>query len=217
MKKQDILKVLEEANKVSSNLTDKQLECYSSNPDFKKGASNGGIIAGNITLNNNLGIHTEDEELRRQWSILGGHATIEQLLQWQKDNGHNIGEIAKVKDKKWVNNIKKALIKYYQENPMPPELRKQIGDKIKKNNKKLTQKQRSEKFSNDSASTKSLKIRTEILNTIENDTFITSDARKACEDYGLGNWKGFLKDKRIIKQIHKGKNQKDPSIYQKIK
>jgi hypothetical protein len=81
----------------------------------------------------------------------------------------------------------------------------------------MTPKERSEKYGNDSASRKALRIRTEILNLIENDTFITSDARRACEQYGLDNWKGFLKDNRIIKQIHKGTNQNNPSIYVKIK
>jgi hypothetical protein len=171
-----------------------------------------GKISGQYTLENHLGIHTDDEELRREWATMGGEATIEQLLQWQKDNNHNIGEISKIKDEEWVKKISESLT--------GRKLSKQHIQNTKNGLKKyvnsLSKKQRSEKYSNDSASRKSLSIRTEILNLIETDTFATTDARKACEQYGLGNWKGFLKDKRIIKQIHKGTNQNNPSIYQKI-
>ena len=81
----------------------------------------------------------------------------------------------------------------------------------------MTPEERSKRFTNDSASRKSLRVRMEVLNLIDTDTFTTADARKACDEYGLGNWKGFLKDVRIIKQIHKGTNQNNPSIYQKVK
>ena len=179
----------------------------------KLGCIDGGKVAGNLTLETKVGIHIEDEELRREWATLGGHATIDNLLQWQKDNDHNIGDFAKVKDDEWKSKISESLT--------GRKLSKQHIENTKKGLKKyvksLSNKQRSEKYSNDSASRKSLMMRTEILNLIETDTFITSDARRACLQYGLDNWKGFLKDKRIIKQIYKGTNQNNPSIYQKIK
>ena len=75
----------------------------------KEGMKEAGKSSGQYTLENNLGIHTEDEELRREWATLGGHATIDSLLQWQKDNDHNIGEIAKVKDDEWKSKISESL------------------------------------------------------------------------------------------------------------
>lgn len=177
-----------------------------------QGAKNGGNISGPLTLKNKTGIHIEDEELRREWAVLGGEATIEQLLQWQKENGHNIGEIAKVKDDEWINKISESLT--------GRKLSKEHIENTKKGLKKymqsLSKKERSEKYGNDAPSRKSLRIRTEVLKLIENDIFTTNEARKACEQYGLANWKGFLKDKRVIQQIYKGKNQFDPSIYIKI-
>lgn len=188
-------------------------EMFSPKAMQKQGAKNGGNIAGPLTLSNKTGIHIEDEELRREWATLGGEATIEQLLQWQKDNNHNIGEIAKVKSKEWIEKISQSLTG----RKLSKEHIKKIKQFRKKHLENMSADERKEKYSNDSASRKSLKIRTEILNLIESDTFTTNDARKACEEYGLGNWKGFLKDKRIIKQIHKGTNQNNPSIYIKIK
>jgi hypothetical protein len=181
----------------------------------KEALKEAGRDSGNYTLENNLGIHTEDEELRKEWASMGGYATIDNLLKWQEDNGHNIGEIAKEKDEEWINKISNSLIEYYQNNPMSDDVKKKISDTIKSNRSKMTKEQRSNLFGNDSASRKSLKIRSEILDLISTDIFTTSDARKACKEYGLDNWKGFLKDKRIIEQIHKGTNQYNPSIYRK--
>jgi hypothetical protein len=67
MNKNDILKVLEEANKVSSNLTDKQIEQYQS-IEFKIGTSNGGKVggpkAGKIAKDNKLGFHSMSKKDR---------------------------------------------------------------------------------------------------------------------------------------------------------
>jgi hypothetical protein len=147
--------------------------------------------------------------------VKGGKIGIKKLLQWQRENDYSIGDLIKTDEHK--KNISIALKKYCEKNPKSDKLRKQISDKIKENNSKLSDIERSKKFGNDSSSKKSLKVRTTILNTIVNDTFTTAEARKACEEYGLGNWKAFLKDNRIIKQIHKGTNNFNPSIYQKIK
>lgn len=143
-----------------------------------------------------------------------GYKTILKLLQWQKDNDFRVCDLERTDE--WKSNQSIALKEYYKENPMPIELRTKIGNKIKENNSKLTKKERSEKFSNNSASRKAIRTHTDILNMIPTDIFITQDARKACEEYGLGNWKGFLKNTKLIKQIHKGTNNCNPSIYQKI-
>jgi hypothetical protein len=176
-----------------------------------EGAKNGGNVSGQLTQFSKTGIH--NEKFRKQWASLGGYATIDSLLQWQKDNNHNIGELAKVKSEEWIKKISESL--------SGRKLSKKHIENTKKGLKKyyesLTKEQRSTKYSNDSASRKSLKVRTSVLNLIETDTFTTTDAKFACEKYGLGNWKAFLKDKRIIKQIHKGTNQNNPSIYVKIK
>jgi hypothetical protein len=56
----------------------------------------------------------------------------------------------------------------------------------------------------------------EILNLIPNDEFTTSDAKLACKQYGYNDWMKFLKETSLIKQIYKGNNQFNPSIYKKI-
>jgi hypothetical protein len=57
----------------------------------------------------------------------------------------------------------------------------------------------------------------EILKSIPSDIFTTSEAKKACENFNYGSWKKFVKEETLIKQIHKGSNQNNPSIYQKVK
>lgn len=174
-----------------------------------QGAKNGGYAA------SSAGAHLKGAEASKltNGASNGGKKSISKLLQWQKDNEHNIGEIAKIKDEEWCNKISESLT--------GRKLSKEHIQNSKKGMKKyiesLSSEERSEKFSNHSASNKSLRIRTEILNMIEGDTFTTSEARKACDEYGLGNWKSFLKDNRIIKQIYKGTNQNNPSIYEKLK
>jgi hypothetical protein len=143
-----------------------------------------------------------------------GYLTINKLLQWQKDNDFRVCDLERTEE--WKQNQSISLKKYYEENPISDELRMQIGNTIRKNNSKLSDIERSKKFSNDSATRKAIKTHTDILNTIATNIFTTKDARKACEEYGLGNWKGFLKNTNIIKQIHKGTNQNNPSIYKKI-
>jgi hypothetical protein len=200
--------------------TKKQLKDYSweellEATSGKEALKEAGRDSGQYTLDNRLGIHTHNKELRIEWAKMGGEANIEQLLQWQKDNDFRVCDLERTDE--WKDNIANALKDYYKVNPISDELRMQISNKIRRNNSKLSDKQRSEKFKNDSASRKSLNMRNEILSMIKNNTFTTSEARKACAEYGLGNWKAFLKDERIIKQIHKGTNQNNPSIYQKVK
>ena len=68
MNKQNILKVLEEANSVSSNLTDKQIEQYNSE-EYKKGVSKGGKIVSN-RLENKLRL----KEIQKKVCVDGGKA-----------------------------------------------------------------------------------------------------------------------------------------------
>jgi hypothetical protein len=143
----------------------------------------------------------------------GGESSIDILLNWQKQNNHNIGEIAKLKDDKWKQKIGDG----NKNKIRSEELKKQLSQSVIEYNNKLSSEQKSKKYSNDSSSRKSLKIRTEVLNMIPTDIFNTSDAKIACEKYGLGNWKAFLRDERIIKVIRKGTNQSNPGIYQKLK
>jgi hypothetical protein len=156
----------------------------------------------------------EAEQRKKEWiASQGGKSSIKQLLDWQKDNNHNIGEIAKVKDNNWKTKIGKS----NKGKVRTEEVKEQISQSVKEYNNNLTEDEKIKLYSNDSSSRKSLKVRLEILNSIESKTFTTSEARKACEKYGIGNWKGFLKDERIIKQIYKGTNQNNPSIYEKVK
>ena len=72
----------------------------------------------------------------------------------------------------------------------------------------------------------STKIRIEkyksILDLVIKKEFTYSDMRDACEKFGITNYsiqitaKRILKDKTLVKQIHKGYNQYDPSLYVKI-
>jgi len=197
--------------------TQKQLKDYSwgellEATSGKEGLKEAGRDSGKYTLDNKLGIHTDDEDLRNEWAKMGGEASIEKLLQWQKDNEHNIGEIAKVKNDEWISKISESL----KGRKLSKQHIENSKNGVKKYIESLSDEERSIKFCNDSSSRKSLNIRTEILNMIPTNVFKTEDARKACKEYGLGNWKGFLKDERIIKQIYKGTNQNNPSIYQKL-
>jgi len=59
-----------------------------------------------------------------------------------------------------------------------------------------------------------------ILNLIKTDTFVTSDLRNACREFGYNDtnpiWKKILKTKELVVQIYKGENQFNPSVYKKI-
>jgi hypothetical protein len=62
-----------------------------------------------------------------------------------------------------------------------------------------------------------------ILKFIRKTEFTYSDMRNACEKFGItgdriaGQAKKILREKSLVKQIHKGYNQFDPSLYVKIK
>lgn len=199
--------------------TEKRLEDYSWDElleatSAKESYKEAGRSSAAYTLETNTGIHTNDKELRKKWSSMGGKAGIEKLLKWQQETGFRVCDLERTDE--WVNNIKKGVKKYYDENPITDEMKKRISDTIKENNLKLSNEERSIKFSNDCGNVKSLRIRTEILNMIPTDEFTTLDAKIACEKYGLGNWKGFLKDTRLITQLRKGINKEIPGLYKKV-
>lgn len=201
--------------------TKKRLEDYSWDElleatSGKEGMKEAGRNSAEYTLENNLGIHTNDEELRRQWAIMGGEASIDKLHKWQQENNHLEKLQKKERTDSWKQNQSIGLKKYYEQNPMPIEIRTQIGNTIKEINSKLSDEQLSKKYSNKKPNLKHFELRKTILDSIPTDTFNTSDARLACEQYGLKNWKGFLKDTRIVVQLHKGTNKLNPSIYKKV-
>jgi len=57
-----------------------------------------------------------------------------------------------------------------------------------------------------------------ILDTIPTKQFITKDIREACSKFDVSDryWKTILKEKSLVKRIHKGTNQFNPSIYEKV-
>ena len=67
MKKEDILKVLQEADNALGKLTDKQHQQYSNNEDYKNGAKLGGTIIGNRPENIEM-----FKEVQKRACILGG-------------------------------------------------------------------------------------------------------------------------------------------------
>jgi hypothetical protein len=84
---------------------------------------------------------------------------------------------------------------------------KQLGKQIRK------------KASNTKKSNKIKKYK-DILNTIDKDVVRMNDIKIACEHYGCPNPKSqawrMLKETSLLKQIHKGVNQHNPSLYKKI-
>jgi hypothetical protein len=210
MKKEDILKILEEADSALGNLSDRRIESYKSE-EFKNGASKGGKIGGGLTRDNNIGIHTSDEELRRVWATMGGEASIDQLLQWQKENGHNIGEISKVKTEEWIRRIGEG----NKGKVRSEEYKNKVRDSINKLNESLSKEEKSKIYSNDARKNAARIKRIEILDSIESDEFTTTNLIIACKQFDYDH-KLLGKDTTLLKMIHKGTNQNNPSIYKKI-
>jgi hypothetical protein len=104
----------------------------------------GGSIAGPLTFEKRIGIHTEDEELRKEWASMGGKVSIERLLQWQLDNDFRVCDLERTDE--WCNNISIALT--------GRTLSKSVRDKISKTLKdrmaSMTPEERREKFGNQS-------------------------------------------------------------------
>ena len=57
-----------------------------------------------------------------------------------------------------------------------------------------------------------------ILDTIPTKQFITKDIREACSkfDVSINYWNLVVKEKSLVKQIHKGNNRFNPGIYEKV-
>lgn len=144
---------------------------------------------GITTLLNKIGVH--EPEFR--------HEHLEKLKNLERNE-------------EWKQRISDALMG----KEVSEETKVKITETLNGFYESLSDEEKQEKYSNDSSSRKSLKVRKEILDSIEGETFTTSQARLACEKYGLGNWKGLLKDKRLVEQIYKGTNQLNPSVYKKI-
>lgn len=178
----------------------------------KEGYKEAGRASAEYTLDNKLGIHTDDEELRREWASMGGEASIDKLLEWQKENNH-LEKLHKLeRTNEWKQNISNS----HKGKKIPNDVKERISKTIIENNSKLSVDELSKKYKNKVANERHLILRKKILDSIPTDTFITSVAIRACSEFGVANWKSFLKDNRIITQLHKGTNQNNPSIYKKI-
>jgi hypothetical protein len=87
MKKEDVLKVLEEANKVKSTFTDTELQ----RQEYLVQSGHYSTLGKNnakIQMENNIGLHTSNLDVRSQWAALGGKAVIESLNEKNKETGH---------------------------------------------------------------------------------------------------------------------------------
>lgn len=92
--------------------TKKRLEDYSWDElleatSGKEAMKENGREIGKYTLDEKIGIHTENEELRTLWASMGGDASIDKLLQWQIDNGFRVCDLDRTEE--WCNNISIAL------------------------------------------------------------------------------------------------------------
>lgn len=173
-----------------------------------EGAKRGGITAGLLTKLNESGIHKRD--LRNLWASMGGYASIDKLLQWQKDNGFRVCDLER--NEEWCNNISKALTG----RKLSKSTIKKISNNLKEYNASLTKEERSKKYSNNARANAARIKRLQILNSIKTDTFDSLRLRKACMKFEY-NFDLLARDKSLLKRIHTGKNQNDLSIYKKIK
>ena len=125
--------------------TKKRLEDYSWDElleltSGKEGMKEAGRDSGKYTLDNHLGIHTEDEELRREWARMGGEATIEKLLQWQVDNNFRVCDLERTDE--WCNNISIAMTG----RKIPKSVRDKIRKTLKAKIDSMSPEERSEKY-----------------------------------------------------------------------
>jgi len=104
----------------------------------------GGGIAGPLTFKKRIGIHTEDEKLRKEWASMGGKASIERLLQWQIDNDFRVCDLERTDE--WCNNISLALTGRI----LSKSVRNKISKTLKNKMASMTEEERSKKFGNQS-------------------------------------------------------------------
>lgn len=164
---------------------------------------------GKFTKNNELGIH--NPKLRKLWATMGGEANIEQLLQWQKDNNHNIGEIAKNKTEEWKQNIGKG----NKGKIRTEDTKETIRNSINKFNESMSKDERSKMYSNDARANAARIKRIEILDSIESDEFTSTTLVMVCKQFGYDH-KLLGADRNLLELLHRGTNQNNPSIYKKI-
>jgi hypothetical protein len=170
-----------------------------------------GMEIGQWTKDNKLGIHTDDKELRSFWASLGGDANIEQLLQWQKDNNHNIGEIAKNKTEEWKQNIGKGNTGKIR----TEDNKEAIRNSVNKFNESMSNDERSKMYSNDARKNAATKRKIEILDSIEDNQFTSLVLRESCNRFHY-DYKLMIKDTNLLELLYRGTNQNNPSIYKKI-
>ena len=195
--------------------TDKKLEDYTweellEATSTQESLKEAGRDSGQYTLENNLGIHTEDEELRKEWATLGGEAAIDKLLQWQQENDWNIGKLPKTKE--WRENMSKAKIgKVHSE-----ETKQKLSEYNIEKNKSLTKEERVKLYSNNSGKRREYNNRKKVYDLLPNE-FTSHDLKNVILSlgYDASMAKVIGKDERFFIRIHKGTNQNNPSIYRK--
>lgn len=175
----------------------------------KESLKEAGRDSGNYTKDNKLAIHTDDSELRKEWASMGGEASIEKLLQWQIDNGFRVCDLERTEE--WCNNISIALTG----NVLSKKHKQSISKALKKYMNSLTKEERSRKHSNNARANTARIKRIKILNSIRVDEFDSIRLHKACDRFEY-DFDLLARDKTLLKRIHKGTNQNNPSVYKKI-
>jgi len=168
-----------------------------------------GMETGQWTKDNELGIH--NPKLRKLWATMGGEANIDFLLEWQKKNGHNIGEISKVKTEEWKEKIGKG----NKGKVRTEDTKETIRNSINQLNESMSKDERSKMYSNDARKNAARIKRIEILDSIESDEFTSPTLIRVCKEFGY-DYKLLGRDTTLLKVLHKGTNQNNPSIYKKI-
>ena len=182
-------------------------ELFSPKEMQKQGAKIGGNLSGPLTHKNKTGIH--NEELRELWASMGGEASIDKLLQWQIDNNFRVCDLERTEE--WCNNISIALTGL----ELSKKHKNNIKVGIRKYVKSLTKEERSKKYANNASANSARIKRVKILNSIRVDEFDSIRLRKACDRFEY-DFDLLARDTTLLKRIHKGTNQHNPSIYKKI-
>jgi hypothetical protein len=166
-----------------------------------------GMEIGQWTKDNKLGIH--NPKLRKLWATMGGEANIDKLLQWQKDNNFRVCDLERTPE--W----KEAISKAHMGKVLTEETKNKVRDSINKLNESMSKDERSKMYSNDARKNAARIKRIQILDSIESDEFTSPTLIKVCKEFGY-DYKLLGKDATLLKVLHKGTNQNNPSIYKKI-
>lgn len=194
MNKQDILKVLEQSNSVSSNLTDNQISKYNSY-EHKKNMSKAGKKGG--STNRDSGHMSELGKLN---GAINGKS--KKSIAAAKRIGKEIGKynLLKVTPEQKLKGAKIAGKKNVESGHWAKYIK--LGTEA-------STKARIERAYNK---------KVEVLSYITTETFIAKDIQSICNklEYVGDFWKKVLREKSLVEQIHKGYNQFNPSVYKKI-